>query len=242
MDLKVLKDWGHWPLLSKELAKEGFIVIRVSFSHNGTSIDHPLDMVDLEAFGNNTFSKEASDVHTVIDWLHDCEFTSKMDLNQINLVGHSRGGAITIITANENTKVKKIATLSGVGTLQRFSQQELEGWKKAGVAYSINSRTNQKLPMYYSLAQDYLNNNSRFDLQQITPQIKQPYLIIHAELDETVIMEEAQNLYEWAPNSELKIIHGANHSFDGKHPYEENELPKSTTLAKQHLVEFFKSK
>ena len=31
---------------------------------------------------------------------------------------------------------------------------------------------------------------------------------------------------KWNSNSELKIIKGANHVFNGKHPWKEKELPK----------------
>ena len=47
---KGFKDWGHWPLLGKELSHKGFAVLRMNFSHNGTTPESPFDFVDLESF------------------------------------------------------------------------------------------------------------------------------------------------------------------------------------------------
>ena len=152
---KGFKDWGQWPMMATELTKRGFAVLRMNFSHNGTTPENLVDFVDLEAFGNNTFSKEVQDVQDVIDWAFtDKSIHDKVDLDQLFMVAHSRGGAIAMITAAEDYRVKKLATLSGVSTLQRYTEQELAHWKKEGVVYMLNSRTNQNMPLYFSLAKE----------------------------------------------------------------------------------------
>ena len=236
---KGFKDWGQWPLMAKEFAKRGFAALRLNFSHNGTTPSQPFDFADLEAFGHNTFSKESQDVQDVINWLfEENSLSSKLDLEQLNIAAHSRGGAIAQVTANEDKRVKKIASLSGVGTLQRFSEEELAQWKKAGVAYSVNGRTNQNMPLYYDLAEDFFANEKRFTLNEIISKIKQPYLIIHAESDETVALSEAEKLASLGINTTLAVIPKANHSFGGMHPYNEKELPEDTMKAVKLISEF----
>ena len=226
--------------MATELTQRGFAVLKMNFSHNGTSPEHPFDFVDLDAFGDNTFTQETADVQSVIDFVFSNEtISSTVNLDELYLLAHSRGGAITMITAAEDGRVKKIVTLSGVSTLQRYTEDELAYWKKEGVVYMLNGRTNQNMPLRYTLAEDYLNNLSRFELSQIGPRIKQPYLVIHTENDETVPLAEAHKIASWAPNAELAVIPNSNHSFGGMHPYTEKELPADTMKAVDLMTNFF---
>ena len=55
---KGFKDWGAWNLMAEEFAKAGFFFIKFNFSHNGGTPEQPIDFPDLEAFGNNNYTKE----------------------------------------------------------------------------------------------------------------------------------------------------------------------------------------
>jgi pimeloyl-ACP methyl ester carboxylesterase len=237
---KGFKDWGQWPLLSKDLVAKGFHVIRMNFSHNGTSPENPFDFVDLESFGKNTFTQELKDTQHVLDWVfEDHQCGERADLDRIFMLGHSRGGATTMITAAEDARIKKLATLSSVSTLERFSEAELKYWKENGVIHVVNGRTNQNMPLYYSLAEDFLNNTPRLDLEKIIPKIQQPFLVVHAENDETVPITEAHKIHSLAPNSILDIISDADHSFGGGHPYSKDRLPEFTQQAVEKISAFF---
>lgn len=226
---KGFKDWGQWPLFAKYLALKGYAVVRMSFSHNGTTPEQPDDFADLEAFGRNTFSKELQDVQDVIAWLQSASgLKPQIDLDALNIVAHSRGGAIAMITAAEDSRIQKVVTLSGVGTLVRFSKEEQEYWKQNGVIYMLNGRTGQNMPLYYSLAEDYLDNEKRFDLHKVVGNIEQPFMIIHAEKDETVPLIEGQKLASEGKNTTIEVLPNANHSFGGMHPFEGNQLPEDT--------------
>ncbi len=239
---KGFKDWGHWPLLAKELSDVDFHVLRMNFSHNGVTPQTPNNFSDLEAFGNNTFSIEAQDVQDVLNFIeNEQSLSSHIDFNQINLLAHSRGGAIALVTANEDPRVSRVATLSGVGNLVRYSEKELAYWKDKGVCHIMNGRTQQEMPLYFSLAQDYLDNEKRFAPHLTVQNIKQPYLIIHAEKDETVLLSEAEKLNELGTTSQLVVIENANHSFGGGHPFSDSSLPLATQKSVFHLIDFFKS-
>ena len=237
---KGFKDWGQWPMMATELTQRGFAVLSMNFSHNGTTPEHPFDFVDLDAFGDNTFTQESADVQSVLNYVFTNEtISSTVNIDELYMFAHSRGGAITMITAAEDDRVKKIATLSGVSTLQRYTEQELAYWKKEGVVYMMNGRTNQNMPLRYTLAEDYLNNLSRFELSQVGPKIQQPYLVIHTQNDETVPLAEAHKIMSWVPNADLAVIPNSNHSFGGKHPYTEKELPVDTMKAVDLMSDFF---
>ena len=66
---KGFKDWGAWSLMGKEFTKAGLCFIKFNFSHNGGTVDQPIDFPDLEAFGTNNYSKELDDLGDVMDWI-----------------------------------------------------------------------------------------------------------------------------------------------------------------------------
>ena len=92
---KGYKDWGAWNLMVDSFLNENFFFVKFNFSHNGGTLENPIDFPDLEAFGNNNFSLELDDLETIINWLlnHE-EFDSEINKSNISLIGHSRGGGI----------------------------------------------------------------------------------------------------------------------------------------------------
>ena len=64
---KGFKDWGAWNLMAAVFANAGFFFIKFNFSHNGGTIEQPIDFPDLEAFGNNNYIKELDDLTSVIN-------------------------------------------------------------------------------------------------------------------------------------------------------------------------------
>ncbi|RZK32728.1 MAG: dienelactone hydrolase, partial [Hymenobacter sp.] len=48
---KGFKDWGHFPLLARFFAEQGFVFIKLNLSHNGVVVGGTGDLEDLEAFG-----------------------------------------------------------------------------------------------------------------------------------------------------------------------------------------------
>ncbi len=238
---KGFKDWAHWPLVSKALAEKGFAVLKMNFSHNGTTPEHPVDFVDLEAFGRNTFSKELEDIDHVINWLfaHPGE-TEAIDLNRIYLVAHSRGGAVAIIKAASDDRIKKVVTWSSVSYLDRYTPEELEMWRKQGVVHIHNARTNQDMPLYFSLAEDFIAHREEYSVKNACKKLNKPLLVIHAEKDETVPLDEGKNIAGWTAGATLYIVNNADHSFKGYHPYDAEELPPESTDLVEKTAEFLK--
>ena len=230
---KGYKDWGAWDLMAKQFAEAGFFFVKFNFSHNGTTLDKPSDFADLEAFGNNNFSKELSDYDAVINHFYN---HPKIDKEEIAIIGHSRGGGISVIKAFEDERVKLLITLAGVSNFKyRFpSQDRFEAWKNSGVMYSENKRTNQEMPHYFQFYEDFEQHENRFDIQYAAQHLEKPFLIIQGSNDEAVKEKEAFLLNDWCKSSELLILEGANHTFGAKEPWADQELPtdlKSATVA-----------
>ena len=237
---KGYKDWGAWNFMAEKFAEAGFFFVKFNFSHNGTTIENPKDFADLEAFGNNNFTKEMSDYDAVLNYFYD---HPKIDQSKIAIIGHSRGGGISVIKAFEDERVKALISLAGVSHFgYRFpSGERLEEWKNNGVMFSENARTKQQMPHYYQFFEDYKNNEDRFSVQRCAQNLTKPFLIIQGTNDEAVKDKEAFLLNEWCKTSELFIMENANHVFGAKEPWTEDFMPKDLDIAAEKMINFLKN-
>lgn len=242
---KGFKDWGAWNTMSDKFAQEGFCFIKFNFSHNGGTIEQPIDFPDLEAFGQNNYSKELNDLNCVINWVHDKLFSiTKASLDDLFLIGHSRGGGIATIKAEEDSRVKKLISLAGVGDFKaRFNEgsNEFKIWRETGIKYVLNGRTHQQMPHYFQFYEDFIKNERRLTIQRATSNLKIPHLIVHGSNDTSVSVEEAKALHKWNPKSKLVIIENADHVFGISHPWEKDTLPFEFQEAINTMIDFIKT-
>lgn len=237
---KGYKDWGAWDLMAKKFAEAGFLFVKFNFSHNGTTLENPVEFDDLEAFGHNNFSKEMSDYDEVLNYFED---HPKVNPEKIAMMGHSRGGGISVIKAFEDDRVKLLISLAGVSNFKyRFpNQQRFEDWKNSGVMYSENKRTHQEMPHYFQFFEDFEKNEERFTIQHAAQHLVKPMLIIQGTNDEAVKDKEAHLLHEWCKTSELVELENANHVFGAKEPWESDELPQDLQKATHLISQFIKT-
>ena len=239
---KGFKDWGAWHLVAKTFLKANCVFLKFNFSHNGGTVKQPIDFPDLEAFGHNNYSKELEDLNDMIGFVlsDKNEFSQEIDLNQIIIIGHSRGGGIATLKASEDSRISKLITWASVSDFKsRFgSEDEIEIWRKTGVKTVLNGRTKQEMPHYYQFYEDFKANETRLDIERAVKLLKIPHLIIHAKDDLSVLYEEALNLHEWNPDSKLLALKGSNHVFGSSHPWKEDVLPKALNQVVEASIEF----
>lgn len=240
---KGFKDWGAWNLVAEEFARQGLFFIKFNFSHNGGTAENPIDFPDLEAFGQDNYSKQLDDLETIINWITTTkQFTSDAAVSKLNLIGHSRGGGIVLLKAAANNAVKKVVTWAGVSDFEsRFpTGNKLEEWKKEGVYYIENGRTKQKMPHYIQFYEDFQENQDKLNIKKAVKKLSIPQLIVHAKNDSSVKVEEALQLHKWHPKSELYLLENSNHVFDSKHPWEKDELSPDLEDITQKTIKFLK--
>ncbi|MFT4680201.1 MAG: pimeloyl-ACP methyl ester carboxylesterase [Granulosicoccus sp.] len=239
---KGFMDWGHFPLVGETFAKAGFALLRFNFSHNGTTPGQPSDFVDLDAFAENNLIKELDDLQTVINSLKEQRLfrDSKLDLENIFLIGHSRGGGIALISGAEDSRIKGLATWASVNQYDRKGYP-LDLWQEKGKIYIPNSRTGQQLPMNWQFVESLQANIGRLNIRTQCAKIVVPTLIIHGTKDPTVPYSEARELVDWNEKFELYTIPDADHSFGGRHPMIGASLSNHMMMVMQRTIEHFES-
>ncbi len=228
---KGFKDWGHWDLIARTFVEQGFNFLTFNFSHNGTTIEHPLDFQDLESFGQNNYSKELADLDALLTWVHkDPNISPRCNLGRIALIGHSRGGATAIIKAVEDDRINALITWASVASLDYAWPDDafIDKWRKEGVYHIMNGRTKQQMPLYFQLYEDFDNNRERFDTKAALKKLNKPMLIVHGTSDPAVPFLFADQLKGWNESASLYLIEGADHVFGGQHPYGKATLPEHT--------------
>ena len=229
---KGFKDWGHFNLVADEFAINGFAFLKFNFSHNGTTINSPVELIDSEAFGNNNLVKELYDLNSVIDFIksnYQVINHLEIDVNNIYLIGHSRGGGISILNSATDNRIKKLITLASVSQFGNFlNKDKYEEWKEKGVISIINTRTKQELPMYWQYMEALKNNYEKLNILERIKEISIPYLCIHGDNDEAVDYKNAERLKFINNSIELLKIKNANHTFGAIHPWIKTDLPYHT--------------
>jgi pimeloyl-ACP methyl ester carboxylesterase len=94
------------------------------------------------------------------------------------------------------------------------------------------------MPHYIQFYDNFKENETRLNIKNAVHNLKIPYLVIHGSKDETVLIEEAKNLYSWNSDNQILIVENANHTFNSKHPWDESVLPNNLEKAVNATIEF----
>jgi len=217
---KGYKDWGAWDLVAERFAEEGYFFLKFNFSHNGGTVQNPIDFPDLEAFAQNNFSNELDDLEAVINFISSTiDFENELNSKAISLIAHSRGAGIILIKASENLKIRNVITWAGVSDFK--------------ARFMIGSSQ-------FQFFQDFAANEERLTIKLAVQKLNVPLLIIQGSDDTTVTELEANRLHQWNSKSELEIIKFGDHSFGTVHPWKESKLPKELQKVVEKSIIFLK--
>ncbi|MCK9279841.1 MAG: alpha/beta hydrolase [Melioribacteraceae bacterium] len=236
---KGFKDWGFGPYLGEYFAQNGFTSILFNFSHNGVK-GNSIEFTELDKFSKNTFSREIGELNELIDAAKHGFFEGIVP-DKIGLIGHSRGGAISLLTAYQRSDLNSIALWASVSNLDRYSERQKEVWRKKGVFEVLNHRTKQIMSLGLVLLEDLeKNKNSSLNIKKAINSLKIPIFIGHGEQDLAVKIKEAEELYTWSKKetTEFIKISTTGHTFDMVHPHEKTNEKFEYLLSKTLL--FFK--
>jgi pimeloyl-ACP methyl ester carboxylesterase len=209
---KGFADWGFFPYMAEKFSSFLPQVLLFDFSHNGV-FETPGEFTRLDLFEKNTYGREIFDLSTVIDWGR-----KKFSPTKIFLLGHSRGGGISILTA-EKMKVQGVITLASVDRVLRFDAATLKIWKETGRLIMKNSRTGQEMPMALDILKEVEENPDQFDILKHAARLKIPCLHFHAKDDMAVDASALENLVAQTGGEKVLFSSGG-HTFGVRHPFE----------------------
>jgi putative redox protein len=183
--------------IAASLTAAGIIVLRFDFSGNGQSQGR---------FDETSISKHIREMDVAIDLIR------KNGASWIALVGHSMGGAISVLAAPRNPHVKAVAALAGRLTgfdpLQFLSPAQIADLQQDGKV-SFTSR-NRNL----GLGRSFFEDARRYSLPETLKTMTLPILVVHGDLDEMIPVAEAHAAGRFNPNHiDLDIVSGADHMF-----------------------------
>jgi pimeloyl-ACP methyl ester carboxylesterase len=232
------KGYAHWaffPYLARSLAEKRLTAVTFDFSGSGIGPDRET-FSDPEAFATNTFSREQEDLEVLVDYLR----RRKIITQKFGLFGHSRGGATAIVyAAATDSDVNALVTWAAISYAKRWTDDDVNTWRRRGYAEITNSRTGQVLRLGTDLLDDVeLHIKTKLNIEAAAAKIRVPWLIVHGTGDETVPSAEAERLHAVSNgHSTLRLIDGASHGFDAKHPL--SEIPRALDTVVQETVNFF---
>jgi alpha/beta superfamily hydrolase len=187
------KDRPFVVALAEGLAKAGLPALRFSFAGNGASGGK---------FTDCTISKEVEDLGAVLDMLAD---------RSVCYVGHSMGGAVGVLRAAKDRRIRAIVSLAGMVHTKAFAEREFGSVKPdAGFMWD-----DPKCPLLQKYIDDMARINSVIDS---APQIRVPWLLVHGTADDVVPIQDSYDIFGQANMpKEILELPGADHVFSG--PY-----------------------
>ncbi|MEE9442509.1 MAG: dienelactone hydrolase family protein [candidate division Zixibacteria bacterium] len=227
---KGFKDWGFVPYIGEFLSRRGFLAVTFNFSHNGIG-ENMTEFTELDKFANNTYSREIRELNELVAACKSGEFGP---CDKVGILGHSRGGGTSLLTAAQNKDIGAVATWSAVSSFNRYSENLKEKWRQQGFFEVVNQRTGQVMQLNTVLLDDIEENGAEgLNIEKAVKNLNKPLLVIHGEEDEAVPEKEADIIHNWADPklSEILKIPGAGHTFGAAHPFKGSNEKLDQALA-----------
>jgi pimeloyl-ACP methyl ester carboxylesterase len=229
---KGFKDWGFFPWLAGHLTQHRLAVCRFNMSRSG--VGESLDSFDrLDLFADDTYSTQIADLRKVVRFAQE-----RVDLPTF-LLGHSRGGGVALLAAQEIANLRGLVTWSAISHVDRWDEPTVRAWRETGHRDEINSRTKQVMRMSTRILDDYEANRERLDILAATERLGQPLLVLHGVRDESVPVAEAMAIMKRARDGSIGLIANASHTYNAIHPL--IHLPFALTLATELSARFIRA-
>jgi pimeloyl-ACP methyl ester carboxylesterase len=217
---KGFRDWGMFPHLAARLARAGLTTVTFNFSGSGVGSGDSFN--EPERFTHDTYTRQLTDLSEVLAALGEARLVPGLTApTRTGLLGHSRGGAMSILKTAEDHAVRALVTWAAFANVRRWGEETVARWRAEGGLEVVNARTGEVLVMGTEMLDDIERNGAgRLDLAAAAAKIEVPWLIVHGTEDEAVAVQDARVL-ERASGHKAKtlIIEKAGHTFGAKHPW-----------------------
>src|SRR6478609_4443195 len=185
------KDRPHLVALAEGLAARGWPCLRISYPGHGGSEGRFVDA---------SITKEIADLQAVLD--------AVPDTTRVAYIGHSMGGAVGVLTAARDLRIRALVSLAGMTHTAAFAQREFFNvTPDEGFIWE-----DENFPLSLTFADDLrLVGNTLSAAESVI----QPWLLIHGDADDLVPVQDGLDALEAATCEKRWVkIAGAGHSFD----------------------------
>ena len=176
--------------ISRFLSQQNVAVLRFDFRGLGGSKG---------VFADSNFLTNLADIRAATQFL-----TQELGAPQI-LIGHSLGGAAMMAIASEIKSATGLVTLAApsdtshlVHTLLRLNPDITNHGEGDVVIGGMTHRIKQQM----------LDVLDQYDLPAKIKSLNLPHLIVHSAADETVLLQHAQNIFQWTGGPKTIITPG----------------------------------
>jgi pimeloyl-ACP methyl ester carboxylesterase len=184
-----------WALtLERALSAAGFASLRFSFSGNGESEGE---------FGQSTVSKEVADLGAILDAV-------AAESRTLVFVGHSMGGAVGVLRAAEDDRIRALVSIAGMVDCADFAQRKF-------------GQLTPDQDLMWDKPECPLSTAFMEDMAQLGSVVEQgariavPWLLVHGDADTVVPATESVSIAEAARATQPTLVQlpGADHLFSG---------------------------
>ena len=184
------KDRPFLVALAEGLAEAGIAALRISFSGNARSEG---------SFADSNISKEVEDLGAVLDALPG---------RPIAYAGHSMGGAVGLLRASRDPRIRVLVSLAAIAHTQAFAERTF-GDLTPGVGLMLGKPG-------CVLSQAYLDDMRRIgSVVQHAEEIAVPWLFVHGARDTLVPIQDTRDAYARArAPKRLVVLDEADHVFE----------------------------
>ncbi len=166
--------------INLSLTDKGFAVVRFDFTGLGKSEGE---------FADSHFAANVSDLEDVNEYI-----TQHYEA-PILIIGHSLGGAAAIVAAHQLENIKAVATIGAPSSPKHTTRHFEPQLKQADAVDKVEVKIGGRP---FDINQNFIDHFKTIDVPKIAHHLKKPILILHAPFDETVSIDNAQELFEKA--------------------------------------------
>jgi pimeloyl-ACP methyl ester carboxylesterase len=213
---KGFKDWGFVPHLHEFFEAHNTAIITFNHTHNGVQSK---DFDDLEHFARNTITQELRDMESLAKWLKQEAKTYHLQPDNLNWLGHSRGGANAIVFASLHPEyVQKVIAWAPVADYSHlFRGIDIQAWQKEGRTFIANARTQQEMPLDYVVFEDW-ESHEEYKVIEAARALEKPLMLLHGTADLVVSIEHSQSIHSACLHAIMQNLEGADHTLNCSHP------------------------
>jgi len=206
--------------LSRLLERVGIASIRFDFA--GSS-DSDGDFIDM------TMGTELKDANNILNHVKNLDF---VDNDKIGIVGLSMGGAIaSMLAGDRKSDIKTMCLWAPAGNMdeiildKHYIGANYEEFRQKGY-FDVEGLL---------VGTGFVDNVKDIRIYEKAAEYDKKSLIIHGDKDEVVLLSTSQKYIDfWGESSQLKVISGANHTFD-KREWEEQVIENTIEFIEKQL-------